>query len=197
MGLLRDCLETGAPGAWDRFIALAKPVIAPVVVAVIRRWKRDFSQVDDLVQDTFVRLCAADFRALRNFRGQDAAALHSYLRTIASSVAADRFRGDSARVVSLDDPDLAPPVADNRPARDIERRLLLDRIQKCLTAHAPRDRWIFWLYHRDGMTPQAISTLPSIGIGRSGVETLIYRLTKAVANCVLKGFPPPAEGSLR
>jgi DNA-directed RNA polymerase specialized sigma24 family protein len=137
---------------------------------------------------------------LRNFRGQHAAALHSYLRAIAVSAAADRFRAEPARAVSLDDPDSAPPVADDRPARDIERRLLLDRIKKCLAVYERRNQWIFWLYHREGMTPQAISTLPSVGIGRSGVETLLYRLTKAVADCAQRDFPRPLKevsGKLR
>jgi RNA polymerase sigma factor (sigma-70 family) len=193
---LRDCLETGASGAWERFIALAKPVVSSAVFAAIRRWNRDRSQADDLIQDAFVRLCAADFHVLRNFRGHNVAALHAYLRVIATSVAADRFRAEPSRAVSLDDPESTPPVADDRPARDIERRLLLDRIHKCLSASERRNQWIFWLYHRDGMTPQEISILPSVGLGRSGIETLIYRLTKAVYDCVRKGFSPDFEGTL-
>jgi DNA-directed RNA polymerase specialized sigma24 family protein len=132
---------------------------------------------------------------LRNFRGEVPASLHAYLRTIAVSIAIDHFRAEPAPAVSLDDPESPLSIPDNRPARDIERRLLLDRIKKCLTAQRARDRWIFWLYHRDGMTPQAISSVPSVGLGRSGVETLIYRLTREVADCVKKWRPQAAEGS--
>ena len=196
MGLLRECLDTGSAGAWERFIAAAKPVVASSVAAAIRRWNRDRSELDDLIQDTFVRLCAANYRVLRNFRGQDTAALNAYLRTIAASVAADRFRADRVRPISLDDPDSSTPVPDDRPAREIERHLLFDRIRKCLATSARRDQWIFWLYHRDGMAPQEIASLPSAKIGRSGVETLVYRLTKAVADCVRKGFPGVPEGNL-
>jgi RNA polymerase sigma factor (sigma-70 family) len=192
---LRDCLETGAPGAWERFIALAKPVVSSAVFAALRRWNCDRSRAEDLIQDSFVRLCDADCRVLRNFRGQDVAALHAYLRVIAASVAVDRLRAEPAHAISLDDPESTAPVADDCPARDIERRLLLDRIRRCLAGSEPRKQWIFWLYHRDGMTPQAISALPTVGMGRSGVETLIYRLTKAVSDCVRKGFPPATEGT--
>lgn len=117
LSLLRDCLETGAPSAWERFIALARPVVSSAVFATIRRWNRDRSLGEDLIQDAFVRLCAADFRVLRNFRGQDAASLHSYLRVIAASVASDRFRADPARTVSLDDAESTMPVADDRPQK--------------------------------------------------------------------------------
>lgn len=132
---------------------------------------------------------------LRRFRGQNAAALHSYLRVIAASVASDRLRAEPPHSVSLDDPESVPSIADDCSAQNIERRLLMGRIVKCLGAQGPRNQWIFWLYHRDGMTPQAISTVPSIGIGRSGVETLIYRLTKMVIDCVRRGFPQ-GEGSV-
>jgi RNA polymerase sigma-70 factor, ECF subfamily len=196
LDVLRDCLENGAPGSWERFVTLAKPVIASGLSNAIRRWNGDRSLTDDLVQDVFTRLCAADFRVLHNFRGREPAALYAYLRVIAASVAADRFRAEPARAFSLDDPQTALFVPDDRSVREIERDLLLDRIEKCLAAHDRRSRWIFWLYHRQGMTPKAISALPSMDLGRSGVETLLYRLTKAVADCVRRGFPPAAEGTL-
>jgi RNA polymerase sigma factor (sigma-70 family) len=194
--LLRDCLETGASSRWEAFIELAQPVIATAVFRTIARWGHtDRSVADDLIQDTFARLCARDFRALRNFRGQGPAALCAYLRVIAASVATDRFRADHAPAVSLDDPDAAPLI-DDSPSREIERNLLLDRIDKCLATQKERDRRIFWLYHRHGFTPKSISALPAIEIGVSGIETLLYRLTKMVADCVKNSgyFRPAVEG---
>ena len=195
--VLRDCLETGASGRWEAFIELAQPVIATAVFRTIARWGRsDRSVADDLIQDTFARLCAHDFRALRNFRGQDSAALRAYLRVIAVSVTTDRFRSEHMPAVSLDDPDKAPLIIDDSPSREIERNLLLDRIDKCLAAQKERDRRIFWLYHRHGFTPKSIATLPAVEMGTSGVETLLYRLTKVVAECMKKSgsFRTAVEG---
>jgi RNA polymerase sigma factor (sigma-70 family) len=194
--VLRDCLETGAASRWETFIGLAQPVVAAAVFRTIGRWGRaDSSVADDLIQDTFARLCARDFRALRNFRGQDSTALCAYLRVIARSVATDGFRAERAPAVSLDDPDTAP-LADDSSARAIERSLLLDRIDKCLAAQKERDRRIFWLYHRHGWTPKSIAALPAIEMGTSGIETLLYRLTKAAADCMKKGgyFRTAVEG---
>jgi RNA polymerase sigma factor (sigma-70 family) len=174
-------------------------VIAAAVFRTIGRWgSRDRSVADDLIQDTFARLCAHDFRALRNFRGQDSNALNAYLRVIAASVATDRFRAEHAPALSLDDPDGAPAVVDDRPSREIERNLLLDRIDKCLDTQKERDRRIFWLYHRHGFAPKSIAALPAVGMGTSGVETLLYRLTKVVADCVKKGghFRTAVEGGV-
>jgi RNA polymerase sigma factor (sigma-70 family) len=195
---LRDCLAAGSPANWEAFIDLAQPVIATAVFRTLRRWNRtDRALADDLIQDTFAKLCAADFRVLRNFRGQDSTALHAYLRVIAASVVTDRLRAEQARPVSLDDPDEAPVLADETTARDIERNLLLDRIEKCLEGQKQRDRWIFWLYHRHGFTPKVIAALAG-GLGTSGVETLLYRLTRAVADCVKKSgnFRINLEGGL-
>jgi hypothetical protein len=52
------------------------------------------------------------------------------------------------------------------------------------------------LYHRHGFTPKSISALPAVDMGTSGIETLLYRLTKAVADCVKKGgyFRTAVEG---
>ncbi len=182
--VLRECLEKHASVNWELFIALAQPVIASAVWRAIRRRGGDRSAMDDLIQDTFAKICAADFRILRNFRGRDSGSLQKYLKVIAASVVADRFRVERMRTVTLDDPASAPAVPDDRPSREIERNLLLNRIDKCLAAQSKRDRWIFWLYHRQGWTPQAISALPVLGIGRSGVETLLYRLTRLVTDCV-------------
>jgi DNA-directed RNA polymerase specialized sigma24 family protein len=68
--------------------------------------------------------------------------------------------------------------------RDLERRQLLDQVEKCLVRQDDRGRRIFWLYYRQGMTPKSISSLPGIGVGVSGVETALYRLTLAVRACL-------------
>ena len=55
-----------------------------------------------------------------------------------------------------------------------ECALLLDRVDACLRDLAPsetrdRDRKIFWLYYRQGMTAKEIAGLPQIGLTLKGV----------------------------
>jgi RNA polymerase sigma factor (sigma-70 family) len=151
------------------------------------RWGRsDRSVADDLIQDVLAKLFAQDRRVLRCFRGRDSASLQAYLRVIAARVTTDYYRGKEPPPRSLDDPHLSPSVIDNHASEQIERKLLLSRVEGCLEDQRERDRWVFWLYHRQGFTPQSISVLPGVSMGRSGVETLIYRLTKLVAECVKK-----------
>ena len=184
---LRACLETGASEQWEKFSELAHPVIAAAVSRTMDRWGRsDRSAANDLIQDTFARLLSNERRALRNFRGEDPSSLYAYLRVIAASVVTDHLRGDPPPAMPLDDPERAPVIPDNTSPREIEKNLLLARVEKCLATQKDRDRRIFWLYHRHGFTPKHISALPAIEMGISGVETLVYRLTRLVADCMKK-----------
>jgi hypothetical protein len=64
---LRDCLENGTPSRWEAFIHLAQPVVAAAVVQTLARWGHlDRQGVGDLIQDVFLKICANDFRVLRN-----------------------------------------------------------------------------------------------------------------------------------
>jgi len=43
-----------------------------------------------------------------------------------------------------------------------------------------RDRAIFWLYFRQGMSTKEIASLPSIGLGSKGVGSVIERLKQRI-----------------
>src|SRR5882672_2870924 len=59
--LLSLCLRSHDELLWTEFIHRSQPVIAGVVIKSIRRWTRpNPSLVDDLVQETYLKLCAND-----------------------------------------------------------------------------------------------------------------------------------------
>jgi RNA polymerase sigma-70 factor, ECF subfamily len=199
--ILERCLTQGERADWELFISLAQPIIAAGVLRNVSRAERaDGALVDDLVQETFLRLCAADFRALRRFRGTDPNALEAYLKTIAASITIDHFRSQSSRKkgsgkapASLQD--VAWQIGkDDEQFSELERKALLERVDKCLETQERRNRKIFWLFHRQGLTPKAIAALPGIGLAADGVATAIYRLTKAVRDCLRRaGVLEPAS----
>lgn len=192
--ILNRCLDGGGEAEWEAFIARVQPVIASGVLRSLSRGTSASRELaDDLIQDCFLKICANDFRVLRNFRAADANALRVYLRTIAGSIVMDHFRSQRSRpAVDLDD--VATTLASHDgAAEDLERKILLERVEKCLSTQDPRSRRIFWLYHRQGLTPKVISALPGIGMGTGGVETAVYRLTGAVRECLRKaGVLEPA-----
>lgn len=208
---MSECLFGGrgehtAP-AWERFVRLAQPVIASGVLRTLSRCGyRDRQIADDLIQDCFRKLCENDCRALRSFRGEGSNALRAYLRVLAVRVTMDFV--DSSRTASnnqgiqpesFDDPEARIVAADNSLQRELDRRMMVELIERCLGGKEARERGIFWLYHRHGYSPQAIAEFPGIVLGKGGVETLLYRLTKAVGECVrkLQQFPALAEGDRR
>jgi hypothetical protein len=68
-------------------------------------------------------------------------------------------------------------------AKSSERSILLQQVDGLLSRlaegrHLERDRRVFWLYYRVGLTANAIASLPAIGLSTKGVESTILRLTR-------------------
>ena len=54
-----------------------------------------------------------------------------------------------------------------------------------------RDRRVFWLYYRVGLTANAIASLPAIGLSTKGVESTILRLTRLLRQELAADRPLP------
>jgi RNA polymerase sigma-70 factor, ECF subfamily len=193
--VLRRCLATGDRADWEGFMELTQPLVAAGVLRGLGRFGSPQRELaDDLVQETFLKLCSNSFRILRAFRGDNGLALQVYLKTIAASVVVDHLRASSAqkkgegkRPANIDD--VAPFLAvDDQQFAEFERRAMLERVEECLEGQEERNRTIFWLYHRQGLTPKAIASLGGIGMSSDGVETALYRLTRAVRDCVKRAM---------
>jgi DNA-directed RNA polymerase specialized sigma subunit len=48
-----------------------------------------------------------------------------------------------------------------------------------------RDRTIFWLYFRQGMSTKEIASLPNIGLSAKGVGSVIERLKHSIRDQIL------------
>src|SRR5690349_21281985 len=91
--LLQICLLSNDAGLWTEFIRRSQPMIAGVIVKAMRRWRKPCPfVVDDLVQETYLKLCANDFKCLREFVCEHESALYGFLKVVASHVVHDHFR---------------------------------------------------------------------------------------------------------
>ncbi len=87
-----EACTAGDPGAWSAFV----DCLSGVIVAAVRRTlhgrgaRRDVD-VDDAVQEVFVRLVRNEFRLLRSY-DPDRAALSTWLTIVARSVTIDHLR---------------------------------------------------------------------------------------------------------
>ena len=193
------CLDTGNEAAWTAFVRHFQPLIASSVSRVARRYGAPSpALIDDLIQDTYLRLCKDNCRSLREFRAQHEESIFGYIKVVASSVALDHFRARSThkRRAEIEDDGTSKEASQSSSA--IEHSALIGEIYQRLAAtETERDRNIFWLYYRQGYTARDIASIPNLGLTQKGVESCIYRLTQSVRNTVAgsatgagKGLPP-------
>ena len=190
--LLRLCLESQDKAIWFEFVRRFQPLIAGVVLKRIRRRVRPTpGLVDDLVQDTYLKLCRNNFRALREFDSQHENAFFGFLKVVADRVVCDYFRskcndkhGGGADVEDLDSI-AAASAASTHPGKALEREIIMDEVACFLQSQPPhpnhtRDLTVFWLYYRHGLTAKAISQMPGIGLEVKGVESTLFRLVRLI-----------------
>jgi RNA polymerase sigma factor (sigma-70 family) len=190
--LVKLCLDSKDEASWTEFVRRFQPLIAGVVTkCIFRRVRPNPGLVDDLVQDTYVKLCVNNFKALRDFDFQHENALFGFLKVVANNVVEDHFRGSHSqkRGSGREEEDLekvrATMPSNPGSIQPADLEILLGEIKQCLEEQASepnftRDYAIFWLYYRQGLTAKAISKLPAIGLSVKGVESTLLRLTRLV-----------------
>jgi RNA polymerase sigma-70 factor (ECF subfamily) len=200
--LISRCIESGDASAWEELVRRYRTTIALVVLPVARRWNESSTlAVDDLVQETFLKVCENDCRILREFRSEHRDGLAGFLKVIAANLAQDHFkslhtlrRGAGVTRAMADD-----LTQVHRDSGDTAERLVLfrqiDDYVRELCTKRQRDEAVFWLYYREGMTASAIASIPSFGLTTKGVESIIFRLTQNVRSRF--GFTPPRTASRR
>jgi RNA polymerase sigma-70 factor (ECF subfamily) len=191
--LIRACTGIGEPEAWEEFIHRYNHVILAVVFRTACHWgEPSRSAMDDLVQETYLKLCANGGRLLREFEFRHSDSLFGFLKVVAASVVNDYFkslntvkRGAGMTSAGREDLESIPATNHADPLSPTERGILLNEIDDLLRSRASeasheRDRTIFWLYYRQGFTARAIASIPSVGLSAKGVESTILRLTRLV-----------------
>jgi RNA polymerase sigma factor (sigma-70 family) len=190
--LVIACGQSDDPAAWQEFVQRFHRLIATVALRVARRWGEPSPQViDDLVQETYLKLCADNFQALRAFKPHHPDAFYGYLKVVTANLVHDHFkaahsskRGSDTIQLAID----AQPTSSKAGLRAVsprtgDREILMREIDATLSQIAAgpqlqRSRRIFWLYYRVGLTANAIAALPYIGLSTKGVESTILRLTR-------------------
>jgi RNA polymerase sigma-70 factor (ECF subfamily) len=192
--LIRACAELKDGGAWEEFVARFEPVLSLCIKRTACKWGRDPRQfVDDLLQETYLKLCADTCRSLLDFAQQHPEnEVLAYIKTIGINVARDHFKSLHSRKRGagevdqlLEDFDPAAPGSSRGGPEAIQRELLLreieDRLLGCAAgSNQERDCLIFWFYYLQCMSAKAIAALATIELNPKGVESVIFRLTRCL-----------------
>jgi len=208
--LVRACAESGNTEAWEEFVRRFRLVIGSAVRRIAYRYgKPNDAVIDELIQDTYLKVCNDRCRMLRDFKPQYPDAFFGMLKVTAANIAHDYFRREQAPIhgggiVAMELTEVEEFIPDSRstgPA-SIEREILLREIDDILsgisTPSAARDREIFWLHHRQGFTADAIAAIPGCNVGTKGVESILHRLKCYVRQHLVEkdpSEPRPQPGS--
>jgi len=188
------CLRDGEHDAWAEFIRRFNPLISAIAIRVARKWGESSPQVlDDLIQETYLKLCAERASLIQRFDPAYPKSIYGYIKIFTANVVHDHFRSLHTRKRGAQlTTDLSPALenvvesrSSSSSARSIERSILFDQIDRFLcraetSPTAERDRRIFWLYYRVGLTSAAIAATAGVGLNTKGVESTILRLTRRV-----------------
>ena len=200
--LVRACAGSNDAAAWSEFIRRFHVVIAAAVLRTAGHWgEPSRSQLDDLIQDTYLKLCENDSRLLRSFQPRHEDSIYGFLKVVAANVVHDHFKSvlaakrGATQTETLTEPAEFPskmPGSDSFDA--VSQRIQLEKIDKVLrqvTAGKDQQRkcTIFWLRHRQGLTASEIAAIPSIGLTTEGVESVLMRLAIVIRGHMMSSTP--------
>lgn len=210
--LAKACAQSADAAEWEALLRRCVPVASLVAARISRMWlgSANSSIVDDIVQEVFLKLCEQQRRILREFKPRGEDSFLGLVRIVSASVANDYFRrqhsvkrgGKVVTVAYGEGPSSAMPVGtDDSPG--MQKAVLFSELdRKLLSAPgviAERDRAIFWLYYRQGLTAEEIAALPAMGLSSKGVESALRRvitwLRKEMEPTKPGGQAEPAEES--
>ena len=194
------CLCAGPrdDAAWEEFVTRVGKPISLTIMRTASLWgEPSRSLVEDLIQVTYLKLWEDGCRLLRDFAIQHPEAILGYLKKTAANATHDYFKhghsqssGGNQPHVSTSDVDPEAGIEAHGSQERIAFGVFLNEIDEHLKRgltgpDQERDRMIFWLYFRQGMSTKEIASLPTIGLGAKGVGSVIERLKHCIREQIL------------
>jgi RNA polymerase sigma-70 factor, ECF subfamily len=184
--------------AWGEFISRVGRPISLTIMRTASLWGEPSRiLMEDLVQVTYLKLWEDGCRLLRDFAIQHPEAILGYLKKTAANITHDYFKhghsqssgGDKPHVSTSDvDPEAGREVhgSQEKIAFEVFLNEIDEHLKRGLTGpDQERDRTIFWLYFRQGMSTKEIASLPTIGLGAKGVGSVLERLKHGIREHIL------------
>jgi RNA polymerase sigma factor (sigma-70 family) len=155
-----EALARGEKGAWETFVRR----YAGLVVAAVRGVAREATDVEDLVQEVFLRFCRDDFRLLRTY-DPARAQLSTWITIVARSTARDALRRHRPVVVPIE------AVPESRLAVDPVEAAGRLKLPEALLS--PRQREILTMLYDQEMDVAEVAK--ALGIDRQTVRSAHHK----------------------
>jgi DNA-directed RNA polymerase specialized sigma24 family protein len=184
--LVELCVERDED-AWLELMRRYHLLIVKIASRTIRRWFQPTpSLLDDLFKDVLVKICANEFRALRELEWRHEGTLRGLLQVVSSTVAQDYLRRCLSLSRSLHLEQQLEEFIHDRGVKDlhsaIEHRILLRQLASRLAQLIPdesnrtRDIAMFLLYYGYRVTAAELARI--YRLGTKTVESKLLRLTR-------------------
>jgi len=184
--------------AWEEFVSrVGKPITLTIMRTASLWGEPSRSVVEDLVQVTYLKLWEDGCRLLRDFAIQHPEAILGYLKKTAANSTHDYFKHGHSQSSGGDKPHVSTSDVDPEAGREVygsQEKIAFgaflneidEHLKRGLTGpDQERDRTIFWLYFRQGMSTKEIASLPTIELGAKGVGSVIERLKHGIREQIL------------
>jgi DNA-directed RNA polymerase specialized sigma24 family protein len=189
--LVELCLKRNED-AWFELMRRYHLLIVTIASRTIRRWFRPTpSLLDDLFKDVLVKICANEFRVLRELEWRHEGTLRGLLKVVSSTVAQDYLRRCLAWSRSLHLEQQLEEFVHDRQVKDthsaVEHQILLRQLASRLAQLIPepnrtRDIAMFLLYYGYRVTAAELARI--YRLGTKTVESKLLRLSRlARAHC--------------
>jgi RNA polymerase sigma-70 factor (ECF subfamily) len=177
MGLIREA-QSGSRAAFD---ALVRQYEHQVLRLALHLTGSEHD-AEDIYQEAFLKA----YRYIGRFRFE--CSFYTWIYRIVTNLCLDQLRRrktrreDHAIVVDRagDEIDLLSSVSDDRsfsnPARELDRKVLAERIQAALTKLTPRERMVFELKHYQGLRLRTIGEM--LHTTEETAKNTLFRATK-------------------
>lgn len=191
--------------SWEEFVSrVEKPIALTIMRTASLCGKPSRSLVEDLVQETYEKLWKHRC-LLRDFAIQHPEAILGYIKITAANTTRDCIKqrrskkkgGDKTHVSTSDvDPEAGKQVLGSKEkiVSGVLEKEIDEHLKHSLTGpDQERDRMIFWLYFRQGMSTKEIASLPTMGLTAKGVGAVLERLKYCIRGQIL-GSDSDADG---
>jgi RNA polymerase sigma-70 factor (ECF subfamily) len=184
--------------AWEEFVSRVGRPISLTIMRTASLWgEPSRSLVEDLIQVTYLKLWEDGCQLLRDFAIQHPEAILGYLKKTAANATHDYFKhrhsessgGNKPHVSTGDvEPEAGKEVhgSQEKIAFGVFLSELDEYLKRGLAGpDQERDRMIFWLYFRQGMSTKEIASLPTVGLSAKGVGSVIERVKHCIREQIL------------
>jgi len=188
--LISKCIFDGDKTSWEAFVKKYSRLIWNSIHKTFHAYSFSYSREDteDMYNSIFLALIERDFHKLKQYRGQNACSVSTWLSIVAAHMTIDYMRKDKGHLnvyAGQDDREIWDSIPDTKYRSDkfVETKQMSENLKKSIQSLSTRDRLIYDLLYKKGFSPEETAEtlkLP-VSIVYSRKHRIIEKIKKHIA----------------